>query len=158
MAGGFNDLDMLEVGNSDSLTIPQQQMHMSFWTALKSPLIIGADLTSISDAAKSILLNKDALAISQTSGGNFLTRRLKDQTDPYQLWGGKLTNTDYVAILWNRQSTAQTLSFNFGDIGIGSGSYNIKDIWAGTTTNSVTNSYSTSVESDGVAYLRLSPS
>ncbi|KAL4860953.1 glycoside hydrolase superfamily [Aspergillus spectabilis] len=37
------DMDMLEVGVG-SMTVHMQQTHFAFWAALKSPLIIGADL------------------------------------------------------------------------------------------------------------------
>ena len=54
--GGFNDFDMLEVGNS-GLTIQEQRAHFGIWAIVKSPLLIGTDLSKISSASLSILLN-----------------------------------------------------------------------------------------------------
>jgi len=61
--GGWNDLDMLEVGN-EGLTLPEQQTHFAFWAAVKSPLIISTDLTNISPEALSILNNTRIIALS----------------------------------------------------------------------------------------------
>jgi alpha-galactosidase len=61
--GGWNDLDMLEVGNA-GLTIPEQQTHFAFWAAAKSPLVISTDLNAISDEALAILTNERIIALN----------------------------------------------------------------------------------------------
>jgi len=61
--GGFNDLDLLEVGNN-GLTLAEQQTHFAFWAAVKSPLFISTDLTKISPEALSILQNRDVIALN----------------------------------------------------------------------------------------------
>jgi alpha-galactosidase len=45
--GRWNDPDMLEVGNG-FMTIHEQQSHFALWALLKSPLLIGCDLHTIS--------------------------------------------------------------------------------------------------------------
>ena len=55
--GGWNDPDMLEVGNG-VLSPDENKMHFSMWAIMKAPLIIGADLRSIDKDSLSILLNK----------------------------------------------------------------------------------------------------
>jgi alpha-galactosidase len=42
--GGWNDPDMLQVGNG-RLTIDEQKSHFSLWAALKSPLLLGFDVS-----------------------------------------------------------------------------------------------------------------
>jgi alpha-galactosidase len=44
--GGWNDPDMLEIGNG-GLTIEEEKTHFTLWSIAKSPLIIGCDLTKI---------------------------------------------------------------------------------------------------------------
>jgi alpha-galactosidase len=44
--GGWNDPDMLEVGNG-RMTHNEYQSHFVFWAALKSPLLIGCNLKGI---------------------------------------------------------------------------------------------------------------
>lgn len=45
--GGWNDPDMLEVGNGQMST-DEYQSHFALWAALKSPLLIGCALSGIS--------------------------------------------------------------------------------------------------------------
>lgn len=61
--GGWNDLDLLEVGNV-GLTMVEQQTHFAFWAAAKSPLLISTDLTQISEEALEILTNKRVIALN----------------------------------------------------------------------------------------------
>lgn len=61
--GGWNDLDMLEVGNT-GLTAAEQQTHFAFWAAIKSPLIISTDLTSPSTQTLTILKNSRIIALN----------------------------------------------------------------------------------------------
>eukprot|EP00958_Prasinococcus_capsulatus_P030254 scaffold8008_cov430-Prasinococcus_capsulatus_cf.AAC.10 len=59
--GGWNDPDMLEVGNG-ALTEDENKMHFSMWAAMKAPLLIGADLRNIDNSTLDILLNQVRLA------------------------------------------------------------------------------------------------
>jgi alpha-galactosidase len=42
--GGWNDPDMLQVGNGN-LTVDEQKSHFSLWAALKAPLLLGFDVS-----------------------------------------------------------------------------------------------------------------
>ncbi|PNP79747.1 hypothetical protein FNYG_06840 [Fusarium nygamai] len=55
--GSWADMDMLEI-STWTMTELEEQTHFSFWAALKSPLIIGADLKNISDTSLVIYKNK----------------------------------------------------------------------------------------------------
>jgi len=55
---------MLEVGNGD-LTLEEQRSHFALWAAMKSPLLIGTDLTKIGDDSLRILKSKTLLAFNQ---------------------------------------------------------------------------------------------
>ncbi|KAJ3332338.1 hypothetical protein HDU76_000567 [Blyttiomyces sp. JEL0837] len=62
--GGFNDLDMLEVGNGN-MTYDEYVTHFSAWSVLKSPLILGNDITSMSRSDLVIVSNPDLIAVNQ---------------------------------------------------------------------------------------------
>ena len=62
--GSWNDGDMLEVGNH-GLSVPEARSHFALWCLVKSPLLIGCDLTKIAPPYLQILLNKELIAISQ---------------------------------------------------------------------------------------------
>jgi alpha-galactosidase len=53
---GFNDFDMLEVGNN-GLTENEERAHYGIWAVSKSPLLIGTDLAKISSRSLTILKN-----------------------------------------------------------------------------------------------------
>lgn len=59
---------MLEIGIG-TMTEFEEQTHFSFWAALKSPLIIGADITKIAASSLAILFNKEIIAISLDDAG-----------------------------------------------------------------------------------------
>ena len=63
-AGHFNDPDMLEVGNG-KLSYNQNVSHFSLWCMMNSPLILGNDLRKMPDNVKSIVTNKNMIAINQ---------------------------------------------------------------------------------------------
>jgi alpha-galactosidase len=62
--GHWNDPDMLEIGNG-GMTADEYRTHMSLWSLLAAPLIAGNDLRSMTDETKSILLNREVIAIDQ---------------------------------------------------------------------------------------------
>jgi hypothetical protein len=67
--GGFGDMDILEVGNG-VLTDAESVAHFSLWALMKSPLLIGCDLTRPACAKTlPIYLNPEVLAISQDALG-----------------------------------------------------------------------------------------
>lgn len=69
--GGWSDPDMLEVGvighqhPPHFLSDTEAQAHFALWCLLKSPLMMGGDPSSMSDASRAILLNKHAIKINQ---------------------------------------------------------------------------------------------
>ncbi len=62
--GHYNDPDMLEVGNG-KLTYNQNVSHFSLWCMMNAPLILGNDLRNMSEQVKSIVTNRNMIAINQ---------------------------------------------------------------------------------------------
>lgn len=67
---GWNDPDMLEIGNGHCST-DEYKTHFSLWAVLKAPLIIGNDIRTmtIGDDIYNILTNKEVIAVNQDSLG-----------------------------------------------------------------------------------------
>jgi alpha-galactosidase len=59
--GGFNDLDMLQVGNG-ALNDNEERAHMGLWAIAKSPLLIGTDLSKVKASTLTLLKNKVSFA------------------------------------------------------------------------------------------------
>jgi len=62
--GGWNDPDMLEVGNG-GMTNDEEKTHFALWAIAKAPLIIGCDLTTVKKDSLDILMNEKLIAVNQ---------------------------------------------------------------------------------------------
>jgi len=62
--GGWNDPDMLEVGNG-GMTDAEYVSHFSIWAISKAPLLIGCDVTRMSNATLTTLTNAAVIAVNQ---------------------------------------------------------------------------------------------
>lgn len=135
--GGFNDWDMLEIGNG-GLTPAEERTHFGLWAISKSPLLIGCDLSKISEPSLAILKNKGIIEINQDLLGVAATTfkppsieegPTGDALWPY--WSGKLSD-GYIVGLVNVNRTSTTLSVSLGDVpGIWPGTYAWEELYSG---------------------------
>ncbi|KAG9301673.1 hypothetical protein G9A89_016744 [Geosiphon pyriformis] len=114
--GGFNDLDMLEVGNG-GMTHEEYKTHFSLWAALKSPLLIGCDVRNLTAQTKEILTNNEIIAVNQDPLGKSAKLVLRKEGN-YDIWAGKLSDDEdglqqSVAVLFNRKDTPQSITLPF---------------------------------------------
>ncbi|KAK3942503.1 glycoside hydrolase [Diplogelasinospora grovesii] len=166
-----NDYDMLEVGNNDigtppgNLTFDEAKSHFTTWALLKSPLLIGTDLTKATAETISILANKDILKIHQDPDigqaiAPFRWGKNADWTSdpqyPAQYWTG---NSSYgvVFMLLNTLDTPQTMFFNLTESwAIRAGRvYSVYDMWSHTLNGTATRNMSVTVPPHGVSALLL---
>ena len=74
--GFWNDMDILEIGvanrptftprnDSDLAALAAARAHLTMWAMLKSPILLGNDLSAMSNATLGVLSNAEVLAISQ---------------------------------------------------------------------------------------------
>ncbi|MBR1404138.1 MAG: alpha-galactosidase [Treponema sp.] len=63
--GHVNDLDMMQIGNG--MPLEDERTHFAMWCMMSTPLMIGGDLTKISEETLSILKNRELIAINQDS-------------------------------------------------------------------------------------------
>ena len=110
--GGWADLDMLEVGNG-GMTFNEYVSHFSLWAFLRSPLILGNDLTNISPETMSIIANKHIIAINQDPLGEQAVRVWKN--GDLQLWSTRLVNNAFAILVLNGGNEFQTLNVSFAD-------------------------------------------
>ncbi len=61
--GHVNDLDMMQIGNG--LTLEEEKTHFAMWCMMSTPLMIGCDLTKISQETLAVLKDKELIAINQ---------------------------------------------------------------------------------------------
>lgn len=137
--GGWNDLDMLEVGVGN-LTDDEEKSHFSMWALVKSPMIIGADVNKLKPSSFSIYTQSAILAINQDPKGVPATRVWRrylsdiDENDrgEMQFWSGPLENGDQVIALLNGGNTPRPMGTDLGEIFFDSslGSRELTSTWA----------------------------
>ena len=108
--GKWNDPDMLEVGNG-GMTTEEYRTHFSLWCMLASPLMAGNDLQNMTPETKSILLNKEMIAIDQDSLGRQATC-YRDNGD-YQIWVKTLSNNEKAVCLLNKSDEKKSVLVDF---------------------------------------------
>jgi alpha-galactosidase len=130
--GGWNDPDMLEVGNG-ALTDSESRAHFSLWALLNAPLIAGNDLRTMTAATRTILTNTDVIAVDQDWGGK-QGYKLRDDGDT-EVWLKPMANGSRSVVLLNRGPSTATISVTASTLGLGAASsYVVRDLWTHTTT------------------------
>ncbi|KAH9329379.1 hypothetical protein KI387_001487, partial [Taxus chinensis] len=107
--GGWNDPDMLEVGNGH-MTMDEYGSHFSIWALMKAPLLIGCDVTSMNKGTSRILSNQEVIAVNQDHKG-IQGRKVSKQGD-LEVWAGPLSNNriafnSCLVFVWTVNTTAQ---------------------------------------------------
>ncbi|CAN6658358.1 hypothetical protein TRVA0_030S01486 [Trichomonascus vanleenenianus] len=121
--GGWNDLDMLEIGNAP-FTDGENKIHFSMWAALKSSMILGNDVRVMSPQAFSVVTNPAVLAISQDPLGASVRRvwrKFVSDVGPnhqgeISLWSGPLAGGDQVVALLNAGASPRVMEADLFDI------------------------------------------
>lgn len=128
--GGFNDPDMLEIGNG-ALTPGEMRVQFSVWSILSAPLIAGNDLTAMTEETRSILTNGRVIALNQDPLGlqAALIRREGDVdvlAKPLAECGAR------AVVLWNRGETSAQVSVAWQELWLEGASGTAHDLWSDT--------------------------
>ncbi|KAJ7072367.1 glycoside hydrolase [Mycena amicta] len=159
--GAHGDMDMLEIGNG-ALTIQEQRTHFAAWIMLKSPILLGTDLSLLNSTQLAIITNAELLAFHQDTivgapAAPFTPFASAPTTSTPEYFSGKSSKGTHVFIV-NTGSAAATKMFTFSAIpGLGTGTFSLHDMWTGTDlagTFSAGSTFSVTVQPhDTVAYL-----
>ncbi|NUT93735.1 MAG: glycoside hydrolase family 27 protein [Saccharothrix sp.] len=126
---GWNDPDMLEVGNG-GMAEHEDRAHFTLWALLNAPLIAGNDLRSMSPATKDILLNRALIAVDQDWGGK-QGHKLRDDGDQ-EVWVKPMSDGSAAVVLFNRAVTAKAIGTTTAQVGLPSAAtYRVLDLWTG---------------------------
>jgi alpha-galactosidase len=158
----WNDPDMLEVGNG--LTPAQNRSHFSLWAMLAAPLIAGNDLRKMSAETKSVLTNKDVIAINQDLLG--IQGFRYSNKDSIQTWFKPLSNNEWAVCFVNRSSVAKQLDFNWQNESVidnlynksldaKSTTYRLRDLWTKKDVGTTRTPVKTTIQPYDVLMLRL---
>lgn len=108
--GHWNDPDMLEVGNG-GMNFQETRSHFSMWCMLAAPLILGNDLSNMSQETLRILSNKEVIGINQDPLGNQARRYLTNEK--VDIWIKPLYGQRFAVAVLNKSKNTSTCSFNW---------------------------------------------
>lgn len=148
--GHWNDPDMLEIGNG-GMTTDEYRTQMSLWAILAAPLLAGNDLSKMDGTTKSILINKEVIAVDQDKLGIQGSR-----IGPPQIWMKPLSDGSKAVALFNfvTDDEAEPLTLKFKDVGF-TGPVHVRDLWAHKDLGVLHSSYTVTVPQGGVVMLRI---
>ncbi|KAG7012859.1 hypothetical protein SDJN02_25612, partial [Cucurbita argyrosperma subsp. argyrosperma] len=112
--GGWNDPDMLEVGNG-GMTKEEYRVHFSIWAISKAPLLLGNDLREISEDPMEIIGNSEVISVNQDPLG---VQAKKVRSGHVEVWAGPLSGYRVAVLLVNRRKWRMAGRAYWDDIGI----------------------------------------
>ncbi|KAJ3781549.1 glycoside hydrolase [Lentinula aff. detonsa] len=166
---GHNDMDMLQLSGhrgNGGLTFDEAKSHFTAWALMKSPLLIGTNLSAITPDILQILTNTEILSINQDPvvGNSISPFRwginpdwTSNSTFPAQYYSGPSENGT-VFMLLNTLNETSDMFFNLTEspwIRAGR-QYSVRDLWAHTDNGTaVRNFTAANVPPHGVVALLL---
>ncbi|HTB97420.1 MAG TPA: glycoside hydrolase family 27 protein [Terracidiphilus sp.] len=148
--GHWNDPDMLEIGNG-GMNADEYRTQMSLWAMLAAPLLAGNDLSRMDETTKSILMNKEVIAIDQDTLGVQGSRQ-----GPLQVWVRPLANGAKAVALFNfvTDDVPQPITLRLKDVGY-RGLVHARDLWEHKDLGMLKDSITVTPPKGGVVMLRL---
>ncbi|KAK3189192.1 hypothetical protein Dsin_028753 [Dipteronia sinensis] len=126
--GGWNDPDMLEVGNG-GMKYSEYVVHFSIWAISKAPLLLGCDIRNITNKTMQIISNQEVIAINQDQLG-VQAKKVRMQGEK-MIWAGPLSRNRTVLLFENRKPVTSKMTAHWDDIGINSNNTFVeaRDVW-----------------------------
>jgi len=174
--GHWNDPDMLIVGNVTTgsslhptrLTPDEQYSHVSLFSLLSAPLIIGCPIEQLDPFTLNLLSNDEVLEIDQDPLGK--PARLLADEDNVQMRVKPMQDGSYAVGLFNIDGFGKTpqsffrwgdekprsFLFDFSKLNL-AGKWQLRDVWRHKNLGVFNGSFTTSIPHHGVVLLRMFP-
>jgi len=110
--GHWNDPDMLEIGNG-KLTPGENRAHFTMWAMIAAPLIAGNDLRNMDPEIKTVLTNKNIIAIDQDSLGVQGYKLDYKVAKDVEIWMKPLKNKEWAVCFLNRGTNDAEFSIDW---------------------------------------------
>lgn len=151
--GYYNDLDMMVAG-MQGLSDAENRVHMSLWAMSGSPLLVGADLSKLSEATLATLTNAAVIAIDQDPSG-LQAVKVSESGKGLEVWSKPLAKPGQRAVLLlNRTDAAAPISITRDDLGLlDLEATPARDIWTGKFVGHVIAAYSITVPANDAMFL-----
>jgi alpha-galactosidase len=175
--GHWNDPDMMILGNVSTgtdihptrLTPDEQYSHVSLFSLLAAPLMIGCPIEQLDDFTVNLLSNDEVIEIDQDPLGK--SGRLIADENGVQIWAKPLEDGSLAVGLFNTANFEKTpqsyfhwgtekenkFTLAFAKLGL-KGNWRVRDVWRQKDLGVFANQFSTSIRHHGVVMVRLFPS
>ena len=159
--GHWNDPDMLVIGKvgwgprlrDSHLTANEQYVHITLWTLLASPLLLGNDLTQMDDFELGLVTNDEVLAVHQDPLGKPADRVSK--TGELEVWSRPLADGSLAVGLFNRDEMDMKVGVKWSELGI-TGKQKVRDLWRQKDLGSFSDEFSSVVPRHGALFVKVS--
>lgn len=160
---GWNDFDMMEVGNG--MTVSENRSHFTLWCMLASALIMGNDIRKDDPSTVAILTNKDMISINQDPLG-IQAFKYKD-IDSTEVWVKPLKNKEWAVCFLNRKKEPVSFEFDWSKQKISDPDFDFKadlskeefnlfNIWSGKKSGTTGKAVKAQIAGHDVLVFRLS--
>lgn len=164
--GGWNDPDMLEVGNG-KLTEDENKAHFSLWCMMASPLMLGNDIRKFVDgsanvvegnATLKIVTNKQLIAIDQDPLGK--SAKIIKKFSGIDVLARPLANGDVALCFLNKSSSRKNIRYELNELSKDSylnfpqsSTYELHELWSDERTKGT--AVNVSLEKHSVKVFRI---
>jgi hypothetical protein len=158
--GHWNDPDMLVVGevgwggalHPSRLTPDEQYSHISLWSLLAAPLLLGNELTHLDAFTRNLLVNDEVIAVDQDPLGRAAQRAWSQ--DDWQIWVRELADGRHAVGIFNFGEQFRTLKLAGLVPELRAGAP-LRDLWRQRQLAPLTEGYSAQVPAHGVLLLAV---
>ncbi len=174
--GHWADPDMMIVGkvsigpvlHDTRLTPDEQYSHVTLFSLLAAPLLIGCPIDQLDAFTLNLLTNDEVISINQDPLGK--PARLISDNNGVQIWLKPLEDGSYSVGLFNTADYGKTpqsyfrwgdeaskqFTFDFAKAGL-TGNWRLRDLWRQKDLGEFSGSYQTEIRHHGVVMLRMFP-
>jgi alpha-galactosidase len=160
--GHWNDPDMLVIGKvgwgprlRDSRLSPNEQyVHITLWTLLASPLLLGNDLTQMDEFELNLVTNDEVLAVHQDALGKAADR--VSRNGELEVWARPLADGSVAVGLFNRDEMDMPVGVSWAELGI-TGPQRVRDLWRQKELGTFAREFSSVVPRHGALLVKVTP-
>jgi len=161
--GHWNDPDMLVVGrvgwgpniHPSRLTQNEQMAHITLWSLVAAPLLIGCDMSEMDKFTIDLLSNDEVIDVNQDPLGR--AGRRVSQDGRLEIWARPLWDGTLAVGLFNRGQTAIKVTANWSDLGL-QGREPVRDLWQQRDLGTFAGAFSATVPQHGAVLVKIGKS
>ena len=159
--GHWNDPDMLVVGSvgwgpsvhPTRLSPNEQITHITLWSMLSAPLLIGCDMPAMDDFTRDLLTNTEVIDVNQDPLGR-QARRVAEAGVLLEVWARPLYDGTTAVALFNRFVEDADIIVDWGHIGV-VGPQPVRDLWQRRDLGAFDGEFTTRVPAHGAVLLKI---